>query len=91
MDELDLFMFEKGIKRLLERFDQIDKKLEKLLTKTELDKDIQVLDNQDLCMMLRVSRRTLQRYRQSGILPSFIIKGKNYYKLEDVKKFIAER
>ena len=26
-------------------------------------------DNQDLCMMLQVSKRTLQRYRSIGILP----------------------
>mgnify|MGYP000541505807 CR=1 FL=1 len=31
----------------------------------------EVLDNQDLCLLLKVGIRTLQRYRAIGILPYF--------------------
>ena len=47
-----------------------------------------LLDNFDLCMMLNVSKRTLQRYRASGDLPSQMIYHKTLYKESDVVKFI---
>lgn len=48
----------------------------------------QHLDNQDLCRMLHVSHRTLQRYRTDGLLP-FLKRGqKIYYKASDVREFV---
>ena len=47
-----------------------------------------LLDNFDLCMMLNVSKRTLQRYRASGDLPFQMIYHKTFYKESDVVKFI---
>lgn len=47
-------------------------------------------DNQDLCMMLQVSKRSLQRYRSIGILPYLMLRQKTYYKESDVEKFLSE-
>ena len=47
-------------------------------------------DNQDLCLMLQVSKRSLQRYRTLGILPYLMLRQKTYYKESDVEKFLAE-
>lgn len=47
-------------------------------------------DNQDLCMMLQVSKRSLQRYRSIGILPYLMLRQKTYYKETDVEKFLSE-
>ena len=47
-----------------------------------------LLDNTDLCQMLNVSKRTLQRYRSLGELPFTMIYHKTYYKESDVVKFI---
>ena len=47
-------------------------------------------DNQDLCMMLQVSKRTLQRYRSIGILPYLMLRQKTYYKESDVERFLSE-
>lgn len=47
-----------------------------------------LLDNYDLCQMLNVSKRTLQRYRSSGDLPYQMIYHKTFYKESDVLKFI---
>jgi hypothetical protein len=49
-----------------------------------------LLDNQDLCFMLNVSKRTLQRFRSSGFLPYKRINQKLYYLESDVLKFIKE-
>ena len=50
-----------------------------------------LLDNQDLCLLFKVSIKTLQRYRAIGALPYFTISGKVYYKASDVREFIKER
>ena len=66
--------------------------LEKHITKKEkphhkLNGEL-LLDNQDLCFMLNVSKRTLQRYRSSGKLPFKRIEQKTYYLESDVHSFI---
>jgi len=47
-----------------------------------------LLDNQDLCLMLHVSKRSLQRYRSLGLLPYRLLQRKPYYRREDVETFI---
>lgn len=49
-----------------------------------------ILDNQDLAFLLKVSFRTLQRYRASGKLPYFTISHKTYYRSADIRAFVQE-
>ena len=51
-----------------------------------LPEDDNLLDNQDLCLLFKVSIKTLQRYRAIGVLPYFTISGKVYYKATPVRK-----
>ena len=46
------------------------------------------LDNQDVCDTLGISKRTLQTYREKGLLPFSRIKHKLFYKPEDVEKLL---
>ena len=46
---------------------------------------------QDLCFLLKVSVKTLQRYRKKGILPYLLLDGKYYYRASDIHKLIRER
>lgn len=55
-----------------------------------LDPNDKILDNQDLAFLLKVSFRTLQRYRASGKLPYFMISHKTYYRAADIRVFIQE-
>ena len=50
-----------------------------------------LLDNQDLCFMLKVSTKTLQRYRKKGILPYIMLDGKYFYRASDIHRLICER
>lgn len=50
--------------------------------------DDKLLDNQDLAFLLKVSYRTLQRYRDSGQLRYFLVRRKTFYRMADVKEFI---
>ena len=47
------------------------------------------VDNQDLCMLLQISKRTLQRYRSIGALPYKTLGKKTYYSEEDVLTFLS--
>lgn len=49
-----------------------------------------LFDNQDLCQLLHISKRTLQRYRSTGDLPFHKVHQKTYYKESDVHTFIRE-
>ena len=46
------------------------------------------LDNQEVCEILRISKKTLQVYRDKGILPYSRIKHKIFFKTEDVHKLL---
>jgi len=46
------------------------------------------LDNQQVCMLLSISKRTLQNLRDSGVLPFTKMGGKVFYKPEDVEKML---
>ena len=50
------------------------------------DKESDWLDNQDVCMLLNISPRTLQTLRDNGTLAYSQINHKTYYKPQDVEK-----
>ena len=56
-----------------------------------LPEDDNLLDNQDLSLLFKVSIRTLQRLRSKNKLPYMLISGKVYYRASDVRAFIKER
>ena len=66
-------------------------KIDRLLNSQNCLDGEKLLDNQDLCFMLKVSVKTLQRYRKKGILPYLLLDGKYYYRASDIHKLIRER
>jgi len=46
------------------------------------------LDIQEVCILLKLSKRTLQKYRDSGILPYSQISGKIYFKASDIEEHL---
>ena len=49
------------------------------------------LHNGDVCRQLNVSKRTLQHYRDTGVLPFAQIGHKCYYKREDVEQLLQTK
>lgn len=47
-----------------------------------------LLDNADFIQLFKISAKTAQNWREEGLIEYAQIKGKIYYKLEDVKDFI---
>jgi len=61
--------FEDWMQKLMERLDRQDELLLSLRPSGKAPnpmESIRMFDNQDLCMLLQISKRTLQRYRSIG-------------------------
>lgn len=80
--------------RMMEKFDAFTRKIEGICKKHG-DKGLQKwMDNQEVCMIMNISKRSLQTYRDNGTLPYTQIGHKIYYKPEDIKQvmsFIAQK
>ena len=83
--------FDKWMEKLSKKLNEIGQNLQSLInTDTVLDPNDKLLDNQDLAFLLKVSFRTLQRYRASGRLPYFMSIHKTYYRASDIRIFVQE-
>jgi hypothetical protein len=78
----------KTFEAMLSKFEGFAKRMEYLY---RLHGDRQMsewLDNQDVCLLLNISPRTLQTLRDNGTLAYSQISHKTYYKPEDVEKIL---
>ena len=57
----------------------------------EQSKHTDWLHNGDVCKLLNISKRTLQHYRDTGVLPFSQIGHKCYYKREDVETLLLTK
>lgn len=84
--------FYKWMEKLSKKLTDIGQDLKSMNnTQNSFEKDEKILDNQDWAFLLKVSFRTLQRYRSKGKLPHFMIGNKAYYRVSDIKQFIQEK
>lgn len=72
---------------MMERFEQFVQKMDALCQRHSGDTK-KWLDSQDVCIMLNVSKRTLQSLRNSGKLGYSMIGHKIYYRPQDVQQLI---
>ena len=83
--------FDKWMEKLSKKLGEIGQNLQSLInTDNVLGENDKILDNQDLAFLLKVSPRTLQRYRSSRKLPYFMIGHKTYYRASDIRAFVQE-
>jgi hypothetical protein len=87
---IDTNNFEEWMRRIMERLDRLEGKMNRSENHHKTIDGEKLLDNQDLCFMLNCSKRTLQRLRVSGLLPCKRISQKTYYLESEVKKFLRE-
>jgi len=86
---IDKMEFNAWMERVMQRFDLLAEKILQVEQRHNIDGE-ELLDNQDVLQMLKISGRSLQRYRSDGRLPYYTISGKLYYKLSDVHQFIRD-
>lgn len=87
--QLDKESFAAYTERVLEQIELLHQKFDKLVS-AKTEKDIKLFDNQDLCQLLNVDKRTLQRYRSKGTLKYVRLGGKTFYTAKDVNEFIKQ-
>ena len=83
--------FTAWMERIMDRFDMQDKKIDRVIKGRNCLDGEELLDNQDLCLLLKVAPRTLTRYRKKGILPFLMLDGRCYYRATDVHKLIRAK
>lgn len=75
-----------------EAFQEIMKKLESIIEKLDIEKKTILsekwVDNQIVCELLHISKRTLQFYRNSSMLPYSQVGAKIYYRASDIDAFL---
>ena len=73
---------------MLSKFEDFASRME-YLCRLHGDRDMKEwLDNQEVCQLLNISKRTLQTLRDNGTLAYTQINHKMYYKPEDVERII---
>jgi excisionase family DNA binding protein len=73
---------------LLSKVDNIFNRLENPAEKYPLNE--RWLDIQETCQLLKISKRTLQAYRDNGILSFSQIGGKIYFKVADIEEHLKK-
>ena len=76
----------KTFEQMKERFKGFSNQVKDLCGDNQ-DKE-QWLGNEDVCALLQISLRTLQSYRDSGMLPFSLIGRKYYYRVSDMQQLI---
>ncbi len=74
--------------RMLSKLESFAGRMEQLYRLHGSREMSQWLDNQDVCLLLKISPRTLQTLRDNGTLAFSRINHKIYYKPEDVEKIL---
>jgi hypothetical protein len=59
----------------------------KLLLQMQQPKETWI-DNQDFCIMLKISKRTAQHYRDSGTIAFSQVGNKIYYRFSDIENLL---
>ncbi len=78
------------LEKILEQIKLLHKKTDELIHGAT-DKELKLMDNQDLCQLLNVDKRTLQRYRSKGTLKYLRIEGKTFYTIDHINELINKK
>ena len=73
-------------KDIVNRLDELNKKIEKSGANQPLTE--RYLDVQEACQLLKISKRTLQAYRDKGLLSFSQIAGKIYFRASDIEEHL---
>lgn len=80
-----LHMITDAFQKVLDKLEHIDRRLDKYPAKPLSET---WLDIQETCELLKISKRTLQNYRDNGILPFSQVGGKIYFKVSDLEEHL---
>lgn len=85
--EIDDNKFDNSMEQILKLLKEV---LKLLKAKNRLNGE-DILDNQDVCQILKLSKRSLQRLRSLGLLPYMQIGQKTFYLESDIMDYIQKQ
>ena len=87
---IDNEVLEKMIMTMVEGFNRLEKKLDRM---NRLKDGDTLLDNCDLAQLLGVTQRTIARYREKGLIRYYQTdeNGKNFYRSSEIQDFLRHR
>ncbi len=90
---IDNEVLEKMIMTIVECFDRIEKKLDRMGRVKDFMNGDELLDNYDIARLLNVSLRTVARYREKGLIRYYQTddNGKNFYRSSEIQEFLLKR
>lgn len=74
---------------MMSRFEAFTKKVKAICSKYKIKTMNDWLDNQEVCLLLNISPRTLQTYRDTGKISFSRINHKIYYRNADIQKLLS--
>lgn len=90
---IDNEILERMIVTIVEGFDRIEKKLDRMNRLKDCLEGDTLLDNCDLAQLLGVTQRTIARYREKGLIRYYQtdVNGKNFYRSSEIQEFLRQR
>ncbi len=86
---MDVITIESGaFKQIMDKLQSLESKFVELKMEASTPLSEKWLDTQDLVLLLKTSKRTLQAYRDDKKIAYSQIGNKIYYKASDVEKFL---
>ncbi|HNQ67814.1 MAG TPA: helix-turn-helix domain-containing protein [Bacteroidales bacterium] len=79
-----------AFKQIMDKLQSLEDRFIKLKIDAQTPLSERWLDNQDIMLLLKISKRTLQTYRDERRIPFSQVGAKIYYKSSDVEKFLKK-
>ena len=79
-----------AFRQIMDKIQSLDEKFVEMKMEAQSPLSERWLDNQEVILLLKVSKRTLQSYRDESKIPFSQIGNKLYYRASDVDKFLKK-
>ena len=79
-----------AFKDLIHRIDRLENRFAEIVNRAANPLSEIWIDNQEICELLKISKRTLQTYRDEKLLPYSQINHKIYYRVADIDRFLKK-
>lgn len=85
---MDVIIMKSGaFRELMDKIEAIEKHICRMEPEKSPLQEIW-LDNEAVCAYLKISKRTLQRYRSNGVIIYSLIGRKTYYTISEIKRLL---
>lgn len=82
---------ERTFRELCSRIEMLSQLAERLQNKLKLSYSEEWIDGEEVCRQLNITKRTLQAYRERGVLPFSFIEGKTLFRQKEIEDFLQSR